>query len=141
MAVMTRLLWQATRTAGRTAGRTAARESGVAWGTDPHRIVRRTRIDPHWRRLEHGGAARLAADELIAPAAGVGRWHGADPHRPQDGWRSIWKVLGLLGWGGVVGTAWWLGSSKGRGPLAGVGELDHLGEAIDAAMDGFGQAP
>ncbi|MFP4149746.1 MAG: hypothetical protein ACLFV0_09675, partial [Nitriliruptoraceae bacterium] len=88
-------------------------------------------------RLDAGGAARLTPQELIDPGRRVGRWHGVDPRRPHDGWRSVWKLLGLLGWAGAVGGAWWLGSSKGRGPLAAVAELDRLGEAVGAALDGF----
>ncbi|MEX2549757.1 MAG: hypothetical protein WD638_05995 [Nitriliruptoraceae bacterium] len=126
MAVRGRLLWQVARSTGRT----AAREAGAAVGADPHRIRRSARLDPHWRRRDAGGAARLSSDELIVPAAGIGRWHGVDPHRPHDGWRSPWKLLGLLGWGGAVGAAWWLGSTRSRGPLAGVAELDRLGEAL-----------
>jgi hypothetical protein len=127
MAVISRLLWQVARSTGRT----AARDAGAAAGADPRRILKGARLDPHWRRQEGGGAARLAPDELIVPPVGIGRWHGVDPHRPHDGWRSVWKLFGLLGWGGAVGAAWWLGSRTGRGPLAGVAELDRLGEALN----------
>jgi hypothetical protein len=119
------------------AGRAASGELGRAVAADPRRISRGARVDPHWRRLEGGGAARLTPQELIDPGRRVGRWHGVDPRRPHDGWRSVWKLLGLLGWAGAVGGAWWLGSSKARGPLASVAELDRFGEAVGAALDGF----
>lgn len=118
-------------------GRTASRDLRRAVTADPARIHRRSHVDPHWRRREDGGAARLAPDELIAPGRPIGRWRGVDPRRPFDGWRSVWKLLGLLGWAGAVGGAWWLGSSRGRGPLAPVAELDRIGEAVGAALDGF----
>ncbi|MFP4234340.1 MAG: hypothetical protein ACLFUG_05365 [Nitriliruptoraceae bacterium] len=119
------------------AGYLASGELRRALAADPRRIARGARVDPHWRRLDAGGAARLTPQELIDPGRRVGRWHGVDPRRPHDGWRSVWKLLGLLGWAGAVGGAWWLGSSKGRGPLAAVAELDRLGEAVGAALDGF----
>jgi len=123
------------------ARRRARRELRLALGKDPGRIRRRAHVDPHWRRLEDGGAARLAPAELIAPGRPIGRWHGIDPHRPLDGWRSISKVAGLLGWAGVVGGAWWLGASRGWGPLASVAELDRLGDTVGAALDGFSELP
>ena len=133
MSHLSRLL----RGVARDAGRSAVRDAQRAVTRDPARISRRARVDPHWRRLEDGGAARLAPDELIDPGRPVGRWHGVDPHRPQDGWRSVWKFAGLLGWAGAVGGAWWLGHSRGRGPLASVADLDRLGEAVGTALDGF----
>ena len=120
-------------------GRTAGRELGAAITRDPARITRRAHVDPHWRRREDGGAARLSPDELIVPGHPTGRWRAVDPHRPHEGWRSVWKLVGLLGWAGAVGGAWWLGSSRARGPLASVSELDRLGETLGAALDGFGE--
>jgi hypothetical protein len=119
------------------AGRAASGELGRATAADPRRISRGAHVDPHWRRHDGGGAARLTPQELIDPGRRVGRWHGVDPRRPHDGWRSIWKLAGLLGWAGAVGGAWWLGSSRGRGPLASVSELDRFGEAVGEALDGF----
>lgn len=49
------------------------------------------------------------------------------------------KLAGLLGWAGAVGGAWWLGSSRGRGPLSSVAEIDRIGEAVGAALDGFSE--
>ncbi len=127
------------RDAAADAGRTAGRELGTAITRDPSRIVRRAHVDPHWRRREAGGAARLSPDELIAPGRPSGRWRVVDPHRPNDGWRSVWKLVGLLGWAGAVGGAWWLGSRRARGPLASVSELDRIGETLGAALDGFAE--
>ncbi|MFO7778766.1 MAG: hypothetical protein R6V28_10460 [Nitriliruptoraceae bacterium] len=127
------------RQAASSAGRGAARELRSAVTQDPARTIKRAHVDPNWRRSEAGGAARLASDELISPGRPIGRWHGVDPHRPHDAWRSVWKLVGLVGWAGVVGGAWWLGSSRGRGPLAMVSELDRLGETVGAALDGFSE--
>jgi hypothetical protein len=120
------------------AGRTASGEFGRALSDDPRRIARAAKVDPHWRRRESGGAARLTPQELIDPGRRIGHWRSVDPRRPHDGWRSVWKLAGLLGWAGAVGGAWWLGSARGRGPLASVGELDQFGSAVGAALDGFG---
>lgn len=125
------------RRTARDASRATLRDAQRAVTRDPARIVRRAAVDPHWRRREDGGAARLGPDQLIAPGRAVGRWHGVDPHRPQDGWRSVWKLAGLVGWAGAVGGAWWLGHSRARGPLAAVAELDQIGDALGAALDGF----
>lgn len=119
------------------AGRGAGRELRVAMGHHRSYPTSRGQLDPHWRRSEGGLAARLTPDELIVPGRPIGRWHGIDPHRHHDTWRSVGKLAGLLGWAGVVGGAWWLGSSRGRGPLAAVSELDRFGEAVGAALDGF----
>ncbi len=129
------------RRAAAGAGRGAGRELHAALTQDPARTIRRAHVDPHWRRAEGGGAARLLSDELISPGRPIGRWHGVDPHRPNDAWRSVWKLAGLLGWAGAVGGAWWLGSSRGRGPLGAVSELDRIGETVGAALDGFSELP
>jgi len=121
----------------RGAGRVASGELSRAVAADPRRISRGAKVDPHWRRREAGGAARLTPQELIDPGRRVGHWHSVDPRRPHDGWRSVWKLAGLLGWAGAVGGAWWLGSSRSRGPLASVAELDQLGSVVGAALDGF----
>lgn len=129
------------RRAAAGAGRGVGRELRVALTQDPARTIRRAHVDPHWRRAEEGGAARLLSNELISPGRPIGRWHGVDPHRPNHAWRSVWKLAGLLGWAGAVGGAWWLGSSRGRGPLAAVSELDRIGETVGAALDGFSELP
>lgn len=95
------------------------------------------RIDPHWRRLEDGRAARLRADELLVNLRPKGRWRRVDPHRTDDGWRSWARLSGFLGWAGVVGVAWWLGASRERGPLAPVARLDEIGSTLAARVDGF----
>lgn len=115
----------------------AVRRLGGPLAERPAAQARRFGVDPDWRRQPDGHAARLGPRETIDVARPVGRWHGVDPRRPNAGWRSVWKWVGLAGWAGTVGTAWWLGSSRGRGPLAGVRELDHLGESVAAAIDGF----
>ena len=133
MSLLTRLL----RESARDTGRTAARELRTAVTQDPSRIHRHARVDPHWRRQEDGGAARLLPGELIDPGTRIGRWHGVDPRRPHDGWRSVWKAVGLVGWAGAVGGAWWLGHARSRGPLASVSELGRIGESLGASLDGF----
>ena len=135
MSLLTKLLRETAADTSRIAGR----RLGAAITRDPARITRRSHVDEHWRRREGEGAARLAHDELIVPGRPVGRWRGVDPHRPHDGWRSVWKLVGLVGWAGAVGGAWWLGSSRARGPLASVSELDRIGETVGAALDGFSE--
>ena len=133
------MTWQ--RDLARLGGRAVVRRTGAALVSEPAKVARRTSVDPHWRRLEDGYAARLGPRETIVMSRPVGRWRKVDPRLPQDGWRSVWKLAGLVGWAGAVGTAWWLGSSRARGPLASVAELDRLGEAVGAALDGFGAEP
>lgn len=79
-------------------------------------LADRFTIDPDWRRVEDGRAARLAADQRIE-LRGHGRFADRDPGQVVVGWRSPGRVGGLLLWGGVVGASWWLGG-RGRGPLA-----------------------
>jgi hypothetical protein len=122
--------------AGR-AGRAAARGFADAVVSDPAAAARAYTVDPDWRRVdEQGYAARLGPRQTIAPTSVTGRWKGVDARRPNDGWRSVWKVAGLGLWVGTVAAGWWLGASKGRGPMASVRELDHLGEAFDALGGG-----
>ncbi len=128
--------WQ--REVLRRGGRLTRRVVSDALADDAASQARRMRIDPHWRRLEDGYAARLGPRDTIDVKRPVGHWRSVDPRRPHHGWRSVWKFVGLVGWAGAVGTAWWVGSSRGRGPLAGVRELDHLGDSVGAAIDGFG---
>jgi hypothetical protein len=118
------------RTVAITAGRALARRAGSSVRATPEQVARRTHVDPHWRRLEDGYAARLGPRETIAVSRQVGRWRKVDPRRPQDGWQALGKVAGLSMWAGAVGVAWWVGSSRGRGPLSSVAELDRFGEAI-----------
>ena len=128
--------WQ--REVLRRGGRLTRRVVSDALADDEASQARRMRVDPHWRRLEDGGyAARLGPRDTIDVKRPVGHWRSVDPRRPHHGWRSIWKFVGLAGWAGAVGTAWWVGSSRGRGPLAGVRELDHLGDDVGAAIEGF----
>jgi hypothetical protein len=76
-------------------------------------------VDPDWRRVEDGHAARLGPREAI-DLRGVGRFADRDPHRVVVGWRSVGGVLGAAGWAGVVAAGWWLGR-RGRGPLRDLG--------------------
>jgi hypothetical protein len=120
--------WQ--RTIAISAGRAVVRRAGSSVRATPAEVARRSRVDPHWRRLEDGYAARLGPRDTIDVARPVGRWRKVDPRRPQVGWQALGKAAGLTMWAGVVGVAWWIGSSRGRGPLSGLAELDRFGEAI-----------
>lgn len=81
-------------------------------------VARRYRIDPDWKRTSPDGyAARLDTVTTIGVTKPVGRWRRVDPRVPQDAWRAPWKAAGLVVWGAAVGAAWWMGSSRGRGPL------------------------
>ena len=120
--------WQ--RTVAIAAGRAVARRAGSSVRATPHQVARRSRVDPHWRRLEDGYAARLGPRETIDVARPVGRWRRIDPREPQVGWQALGKAAGLTLWAGAVGVAWWLGSSRGRGPLSSVADLDHFGDAL-----------
>jgi hypothetical protein len=83
---------------------------------DPDVLLARTHVDPDWRRVVDGRAARLAPDETI-DLRGHGRFADLDPRTVVVGWRSVGRVLGLATWAGAVGTAWWAGG-HGRGPFA-----------------------
>ena len=109
------MTWQ--RTVAKTAGKAVARGLTGVVIADPRTVRRRTKVDPQWRRLEDGYAPRLAPHTTIDVARPVGRWRHVDPRLPQDEWQSLWKAVGLGVWAGAVGIAWWLGSSRGRGPL------------------------
>jgi hypothetical protein len=111
------------------------RRAGSSARANPDRVAGRFRVDPDWRRLEDGYAARLGPGETIDVAQPVGRWRNVDPRRPEVGWQSLGKAAGLTMWAGAVGAAWWLGSSRGRGPLASVAELDRFGEAFSSSGD------
>jgi hypothetical protein len=125
--------WQ--RTVAVSAGRAVARRAGSSVRATPDRVAGRFRVDQNWRRLDDGYAARLGPRETIDVARPVGRWRKVDPRRPEVGWQAIGKAAGLTLWAGVVGVAWWVGSSRGRGPLSGVAEVDRFGEAIGFAGD------
>ena len=84
---------------------------------DERALGRRFRVDEDWRRIEDGRAVRLGPDTTISVTP-VGRWRRVDPLVPSEGWRRPWKAVGLLAWAATVGGAWWLGASRGRGPLA-----------------------
>jgi hypothetical protein len=83
---------------------------------DPEVLLARTHVDPDWRRVVDGRAARLAPDETI-DLRGHGRFADLDPRTVVVGWRSVGRVLGLATWAGAVGAAWWAGG-HGRGPFA-----------------------
>lgn len=83
---------------------------------DTTRLKRLLRTDPIWREPLDGAAPRLGPRDSIEVTR-VGRFRDIDPHRTVEGWRDPWKVVGFTGWVAIVGAAWWLGSSRGRGPL------------------------
>lgn len=97
----------------------------VRYGTrrDPLRVERRMRPDPYWQEPVDGAAPRLDPHTRIEVTR-LGRFHETDPYRTAEGWRDPWRTVGLLGWAAAVGTAWWFGTSKGRGPLRILAE-DH----------------
>lgn len=83
---------------------------------DDTEVVRtRFTVDPDWRRVDAGRAARLGPRETI-DLRGVGRFADRDPRTVVVGWRSVGGLLGVLSWAGVAGAGWWLGR-RGRGPL------------------------
>lgn len=104
--------------------RTARGQVVVRLRPDAAKAQRSFTVDPDWRRIEGDRAARLGPRETIDVADPVGRWAEVDPRLPTDGWARPWSVAGLLLWGGAVGAAWWLGASKGRGPLASLADED-----------------
>lgn len=112
-----------TRHATRTAWRGVRQVWGQGTRRDPTHIRRRMRLDPNWREPLDGAAPRLDHRSRIEVTR-VGRFREIDPYRTAEGWRDGWKVVGFLGWAAAVGAAWWLGSSRGRGPLAILAE-DH----------------
>jgi len=114
---------------------TIVRRVGSSVSPTPAEVARRMHVDPGWRRLDDGYATRLGPRETIGVTRQVGAWRKVDPRLPQDRWRSIGKTVGLGMWAGVVGTAWWLGSSRGRGPLSAVADLDQFGDALRLADD------
>lgn len=126
---------RARRTFGRAAG--AARLVAAAGRTDDRQLARRRRVDPDWRRADDG-PARLGPRQTIDVRRSVGRFRARDPRQVHRGFAAPGKVAGLALWAGVVGGAWWLGSSRGRGPLAGAAHLDAFGSAL--RRDG-GEAP
>jgi hypothetical protein len=99
--------------------RQPARAGTVRATSDDVEVVARTfAIDPDWRRHEDGRAARLGPRETIdLPVPETGPFAGRDPRTVVVGWRSVGRVLGLVGWGGAVGAGWWLGT-RGHGPLS-----------------------
>lgn len=110
--------WQ--RSAVRYASRTAWRRfngPGVRAARDDISSLPATwAIDPDWRRVVDGRAARLDHRTTIEMARPTG-WEHVDPRRVDESWSRPGPALGLLIWAGAVGAAWWAGSSKGRGPL------------------------
>lgn len=119
----------------RRAGRATVATVRVAAAGASERAVRRTRVDPDWRRVdEHGRAAKLAPHQTIDVRKPVGRWRGIDPRRPRPVTGVVVKLAALGLWAGAVGGAWWLGARKRRGPLASVAELDQLGQTLGDAI-------
>jgi hypothetical protein len=102
----------------RLARRTATREVLVRLRGEPTVLDEEFRVDPDWRRVEDGSAARLDPRTTIDVAEPVGRWQGVDPRVANEGWRSPWKAVGLGMWMTAVGVSGWLGWRRGRGPLA-----------------------
>jgi hypothetical protein len=82
------------------------------------RVQRSFSIAPDWRTVDDDQAAvRLGPRETIDVARPVGRWRSVDPRLPTDGWARPWSAAGLVLWLGAVGASWWVGSTRGRGPL------------------------
>ena len=105
----------------------ARRGAASAWryGTrrDPQRLQRRLKAHPSWQTSVEGAAPRLSHSERIEVTQ-IGRFRQIDPYHTVEGWRDPWKIVGFVGWTAAVGVAWWVGSSRGRGPLAILAE-DH----------------
>lgn len=98
--------------------RGARHRFGEATASDVGGVARRYRIDADWKRTSDDGyARRLDTSTTIGVTRPVGRWQRVDARVPQDAWRAPWKAAGLVVWGAAIGTAWWLGSSRGKGPL------------------------
>lgn len=89
-----------------------------AIGRDPQRLRRRLHVVEDWQERDGEEPARLGPRETISVTR-VGHWRQVDPRVTAEGWRDIGRWLGVLGWAAAIGAAWWLGSSRGRGPLAG----------------------
>src|SRR6056297_3450305 len=109
--------WRATVV--RTGVRAARQRVGAAGSADTQRVARRVRVDPDWRRIEAGGAARLGPRDTIEVSR-PGRWRDHDPLVVTEGWRPPARTAALAVWAGTVGAAWWLGATRGVGPLAGL---------------------
>lgn len=108
---------QLERTLVRAAKRRRPRHGLLRRTADDRDVLRgRLRIDPDWRRVEDGRAARLGPHERI-DLRGHGRFADRDPGQVVVGWRSAGRAGGLLAWLGAVAASWWLGG-WGRGPLS-----------------------
>lgn len=101
----------------RTGVRAARQRVGAAGTADTQRVARRVRVDPDWRRIDAGQAARLSPRETIEVSR-PGRWRQHDPLVVTEGWRPPARTAALAVWAGTVGVAWWLGATRGVGPLA-----------------------
>jgi hypothetical protein len=99
------------------AGRRLAREARP----EADALRGRVRVDPDWRRVEDGHAARLSPAQTISVTR-KRSWRRHDPLKVDPGWAEPWQALGVGMWATAVGAAWWLGSRRGRGPLAGLHE-------------------
>ena len=104
--------WIARRAAG-AAGRRLAEEAQPSADV----LRGRLRVDPDWRRVEDGRAARLGVHDTIEVTRRRS-WRSRDPLVVEPGWLAPWKALGLGLWAAAVGLAWWQGSQHGRGPLS-----------------------
>ncbi len=89
---------------------------GAVRGRSP-RLRHRFVVDEDWRRHDDGGAVRLDARTTIAVTR-AGSWVRVDPLVGNDGWRRPGRAVGLVAWAATVGAGWWLGASRGQGPLA-----------------------
>ena len=119
----------------------AAMRTGRTVATDPARAAARIRVDPQWRRIEDGYAARLGPHETISVQRPVGHWRRVDPTRPASMKRLAFKAAGLGLWASAVAVTWWIGSSRRRGPLASVADVGRIGETVGEAVKGFSETP
>jgi hypothetical protein len=95
---------------------TASRTRDVC-AADPEVLRREYRVDPDWRRVENGLAARLDARTTIRMDRVHGPWAEVDPLAVHDGWRRPWAAVGLLTWVAIVGAQGYRGWRRGTGPL------------------------
>ncbi|MFA9432419.1 hypothetical protein [Egicoccus sp. AB-alg2] len=119
--------WQRTavRVASRRAWRAMTGPSVQAARDDTSSLPSTWSVDADWRRVVDGRAARLDARTTIEVSR-PGPWQHVDPREVNEAWSRPGPTLGLLVWAGAVGAAWWLGSSRGKGPLRVLAE-DHAG--------------
>ena len=111
--------WQRTafRYASRGAWRRLQAPAVTAARADASSLPSTWAVDPDWRRVVDGRAARLDRRTTIEVAR-PRDWEHVDPREVDEAWSRPGPALGLVIWAGAVGAAWWVGSSRGRGPLA-----------------------